>query len=61
MPGELAEAQELRARAAETQCTIRHAQIDLEIAQLTLDQYKSQGRSADKVKKQHAEAISNDH
>jgi RND family efflux transporter MFP subunit len=48
--GELAEAQELRAKAGETQRTIRRAQIDLEIAQLTLDQYKSQGRSADEVK-----------
>jgi len=48
--GELAEAQELRAKADETQRTIRRAQIDLEIAQLTLDQYKSQGRSADEVK-----------
>ena len=48
--GELAEAQELRAKADETHRTIRRAQIDLEIAQLTLDQYKSQGRSADEVK-----------
>ena len=48
--GELAEAQELRLKANETQRTIRRAQIDLEIAQLTLDQFKSQGRSADEVK-----------
>jgi len=48
--GELAEAQELRAKAHETQRTISRAQIDLEIAQLTLDEYKSQGRSADEVK-----------
>jgi macrolide-specific efflux system membrane fusion protein len=48
--GELAEAQELRLKADETRRTIRRAQIDLEIAQLTLDQYKSQGRSADEVK-----------
>jgi HlyD family secretion protein len=48
--GELAEAQELRAKADETKRTVRRAQIDLEIAQLTLDQYKSQGRSADEVK-----------
>ena len=48
--GELAEAQELRAKADETQRTIRRAQIDLEIAQLTLDEYKSQGRSADEIK-----------
>ena len=48
--GELAEAQELRAKADETRRTVRRAQIDLEIAQLTLDQYKSQGRSADEVK-----------
>ena len=48
--GELAEALELRAKADETKRTVRRAQIDLEIAQLTLDQYKSQGRSADEVK-----------
>src|SRR5215208_3395914 len=48
--GELAEAQELRAKADETRRTIRRAQIDLEIAQLTLEQYKSQGRSADEIK-----------
>ena len=48
--GELAEAQELRAQADETQRLIRRAQIDLEIAQLTLEQYKSQGRSENEVK-----------
>jgi macrolide-specific efflux system membrane fusion protein len=48
--GELAEAQELRAKADETRRTIRRAQIDLEIAQLTLEQFKSQGRSANEVK-----------
>jgi RND family efflux transporter MFP subunit len=48
--GELSEAQELRAKADETRRTIRRAQIDLEIAQLTLDQFKSQGRSANEVK-----------
>src|SRR5215216_6896105 len=48
--GELAEAQELRAKADETKRTVRRAQIDLEIAQLTLEQYKSQGRSANEVK-----------
>jgi RND family efflux transporter MFP subunit len=48
--GELAEAQELRAKADETRRTIRRAQIELEIAQLTLDQYKTQGRSTDEVK-----------
>ena len=48
--GELSEAQELRAKADETRRTVRRAQIDLEIAQLTLDQYKSQGRSADEIK-----------
>ena len=42
--GELAEAQELRAKVDETRRTIRRAQIDLEIAQLTLEQFKSQGR-----------------
>ncbi len=48
--GELAEAQELRAKADETRRTIRRAQIDLEIAQLTLEQFKSQGHSANEVK-----------
>ena len=48
--GELTEAQELRAKADETRRTIRRAQIDLEIAQLTLEQYKSQGRSESEIK-----------
>jgi RND family efflux transporter MFP subunit len=48
--GELAEAQELRARADETRRTIRRAQIDLEIAQLTLEQFQSQGRSPNEIK-----------
>lgn len=48
--GELAEAQELRAKSDETRRIIRRAQIDLEIAQLTLEQYKSQGRSANEIK-----------
>jgi membrane fusion protein, macrolide-specific efflux system len=48
--GELAEAQQLKATADETRRTIRRAQIDLEIAQLTLEQYKSQGRSDTEIK-----------
>jgi RND family efflux transporter MFP subunit len=48
--GELAEAQELRAHAEETRRAIRRAQIDLEIAQLTLEQFQSQGRSDTEVK-----------
>ena len=48
--GELAEALELRAEAEETRRTIRRAQIDLEIAQLTLEQFRSQGRSANEIK-----------
>lgn len=48
--GELAEAQELRAKADETRRTIRRAQIDLEIAQLTLEQFRSQGRSENEIK-----------
>jgi len=48
--GELAEAQELRTKTDETQRIIRRAQIDLEIAQLTLEQYRSQGRSAPEIK-----------
>jgi membrane fusion protein, macrolide-specific efflux system len=48
--GELAEAQELRAKVDETQRVIRRAQIDLEIAQLTLEQYRTQGRSPNEIK-----------
>ena len=48
--GELAQAQELRAKADETRRTIRRAQIDLEIAQLTLEQLKSQARSENEIK-----------
>jgi RND family efflux transporter MFP subunit len=48
--GELAEAQELRAKAEETRRTIRRAQIDLEIAQLTLAQFQAQGRSENEVR-----------
>jgi HlyD family secretion protein len=48
--GELAEAQELRAKSDETRRTIRRAQIDLEIAQLTLEQYRSQGRSEPEIR-----------
>jgi len=48
--GELAEARDLRAKADETQRTIRRSQIDLEIAQLTLEQYKSQGKPEADVK-----------
>jgi HlyD family secretion protein len=47
---ELAEAQALRAKADETRRTIRRAQIDLEIAQLTLEQFRSQGRSPNEIK-----------
>jgi len=42
--GELVEARDLRAKTEETRRTIRRAQINLEIAQLTLEQYKAQGR-----------------
>ena len=48
--GELAEAREIRTQAEETQRVIRRAQIDLEIAQLTLEQYKSQGRAENEIK-----------
>ena len=48
--GELAEARELKAKAEETQRVIRRAQIDLEIAQLTLEEYKSQGRPQTEIK-----------
>ncbi len=48
--GELAEAREIKANAEETQRTIRRIQIDLEIAKLTLEQYKSQGKSPNEIK-----------
>ncbi|MBK9926484.1 MAG: efflux RND transporter periplasmic adaptor subunit [Anaerolineales bacterium] len=48
--GELVEAKQLRADADKTQHTIRRAQIDLEIAKLTLEQYKAQGKSEAEVK-----------
>jgi multidrug efflux pump subunit AcrA (membrane-fusion protein) len=41
--GELVEARELRAKADETLRLIRRAQSNLEIAQLTLEQYQTQG------------------
>jgi len=47
--GELAEARDIRAKVDETRRIIRRAQIDLEIARLTLEQYKSQGRSMAEV------------
>ena len=40
--GELAQAKDLRAKAGETKRAIRRAQIKLEIAQLTLEEYKAQ-------------------
>jgi membrane fusion protein, macrolide-specific efflux system len=48
--GELAEAVTLRAKADGTRRIIRRAQIDLEIAKLTLEQYKAQGKSPSEVK-----------
>jgi len=48
--GELAEARDIKAKAEETQRVIRRAQIDLEIAKLTLEQYKSQGKSPNEIK-----------
>jgi len=48
--GELSQARDIKAKADETQHTIRRAQIKYEIAQLTLDQLKSQGRSLDEIK-----------
>ena len=47
---ELAEAQDLRVKTEETRRTIRRAEIDLEIAQLTLEQLRSQGRSENEIK-----------
>lgn len=47
--GELDKARELRMNANETQRIIRRAQIELEIAKLTLEQFESQGRSTTDV------------
>ena len=47
--GELDKAQELRANANETQRVIRRAQIDLEIAKLTLEQMESQSRPSTEI------------
>src|SRR4030095_2271305 len=48
--GELAEAREIKTKAEESQRVIRRAEIDLEIAKLTLEQFKSQGRSETEIK-----------
>lgn len=48
--GELAEARELRASSETTQHTLRRAQIKLEIATLTLEQFKAQNRPAYEIK-----------
>lgn len=48
--GELVEAREIKAKAQEMQNVIRRAQIDLEIATLTLEQYRSQGRSEAEIR-----------
>ena len=56
--GELAEAQDLRAKANTTQRTIRRAQIKLEIAKLTLDEYKTQNRTPDEIKIQELQVES---
>jgi RND family efflux transporter MFP subunit len=48
--GELVEAKEIRNKAEETQRTIRRAQIELEIAQLTLEQMKASGRPETEIK-----------
>ncbi len=42
--GELAQAKDLRAKAGQTKRAIRRAQIKLEIAKLTLEEYKAQNR-----------------
>lgn len=50
--GELAEAREIKTKLEENQRVIRRAEIDLEIAKLTLEQFKSQGRSETEIKVQ---------
>src|SRR5512142_1159955 len=56
--GELAQAQELRAKAGETKRAIRRAQIKLEIAKLTLEEYKAQNRPSYEIKIQELEVES---
>ncbi|HEX9331648.1 MAG TPA: efflux RND transporter periplasmic adaptor subunit [Anaerolineales bacterium] len=56
--GELAEAKELKAKADETQRTIRRAQIKLEVAQLTLEEYKAQNRPSYEIKIQELQVES---
>ena len=48
--GELAEAREIKTKAEESQRVIRRAQIDLEVARLTLELLKSQGKSENEIK-----------
>ena len=48
--GELVEAREIKAKAQEMQNVIRRVQIDLEIATLTLEQYRSQGKSQAEIR-----------
>lgn len=48
--GELAEAREIKAAVLEQQNVIRRAQIDLEIAKLILDQYRTQGKSPSEIR-----------
>src|SRR6266487_1997014 len=56
--GELAEAKELKAKADETQRTIRRAQIKLEVAQLTLEEYEAQNRPSYEIKIQELQVES---
>jgi multidrug efflux pump subunit AcrA (membrane-fusion protein) len=53
--GELREIRALREQAAETRRLIRNAQIDLEIAQLTLEKYKAEGKPAYDIQIQELE------
>ena len=48
--GELSEAREIQQTLEENQRVIRRAQIDLEIAQLTLEQFRTQGRSETEIR-----------
>jgi multidrug efflux pump subunit AcrA (membrane-fusion protein) len=53
--GELRELRQLREKAEETRRIIRNAQIDLEIAKLTLDKYKAEGKPAYDIQIQELE------
>jgi len=53
--GELSELKGLQAKASETRRVIRNAQIDVEVAKLTLEKYKAEGKPAYDIQIQELE------